>query len=204
MGDMKHWQVLRSKELLDRRPWLHVIEQDVQLANGHVIEGYLLAQTREYAVMFALTDDCRVPLVQQYKHGAGKLLYDLPAGYLDAGEESLAAAQRELLEETGYISEDWQHLGSVVLDTNRSDARAHMFLARSARQVSAPHLDDTEDIVMHLHTPAQLLAMVRSGEMDSIASVTCLLLALDALNSDALLPMGNKGQFNPEDHHAQS
>jgi ADP-ribose pyrophosphatase len=180
---MKPWQVLRSKELLDRRPWLQVIEQDVQLANGHVIEGYLLARTREYAVTFALTDDGRVPLVQQYKHGAGKLFNDLPAGYLDANEEPLAAAQRELLEETGYVSKDWQRLSSVVLDTNRSGACAHMFLARGAHQVSAPRPDDTEDLMMQLHTPAQLLAMVRSGEIDSIASVTCLLLALDALDT---------------------
>ncbi len=153
---MKPWQVLRSKQVLDRRPWLNVIEQDVQLANGHVIEGYLLAQTREYAVTFAITDDGHVPLVQQYKHGAGKLFCDLPAGYLDANEEPLAAAQRELLEETGYVSEDWQRLGGVVLDTNRSDARAHLFLARSAHQVSAPQLDDTEDIVMQLLNPEDI------------------------------------------------
>ena len=89
---MNPWQVLRSKELLDRHPWLQVIEQDMQLANGHILEGYLLAQTREYAVTFALTNDGRVPLVQQYKHGLGRLCYDLPAGYLDENEEPLAAA----------------------------------------------------------------------------------------------------------------
>lgn len=187
---MKLWQVLRSKVLLDRRPWLQVIEQDVQLANGHILEGYLLAQTREYAVTFALTDDGHVPLVQQYKHGPGRLCYDLPAGYLDANEEPLTAAQRELLEETGYVSDDWQHLGSVVLDPNRSDARAHMFLARGAKKVSTPRLDDTEDLVTLSLTPAQPLAMVRSGEMDSIAGVTCLLLALDALNPTQPLPKG--------------
>ena len=187
---MKLWQVLRSKVLLDRRPWLQVIEQDVQLANGHVIEGYLLTQTREYAVTFALTDDGYVPLVQQYKHGPGRLCFDLPAGYLDANEEPLAAARRELLEETGYVSEDWQRLGSVVLDTNRSDARAHIFLARGAKKVSTPRLDDTEDLITLSRTPDQLLAMVRSGEMDSIASVTCLLLALDALNPTQPLPKG--------------
>ena len=179
---MTPWQILSSKVLVDRRPWLRLIEQDVRLANGHVIEGYLLAETREYAEAFALTDDGRVPLVRQYKHGVGKLSYDVPAGYLDAGEEPLACAKRELLEETGYAAGEWQHLSSVVLDTNRGRARAHLFLARGAHRVAAPHLDDTEDLAMQLHTPAELLAMVRSGEIDAVASVACIMLAMDALN----------------------
>ncbi len=179
---MKPWQVLASNVLIDRRPWLRVIEQNVRLENGSVIEGYLVAETREYAEAFALTDDGRVPLVRQYKHGVGRLSYDIPAGYLDAAEEPLACAKRELLEETGYAAEDWQHLSSVVLDTNRGPARAHLFLARGARPVAAPHLDDTEDLATQMHTPAELLAMVRSGEIDAIASVACIMLALDALN----------------------
>jgi len=168
--------------LLDRPPWLRVIEQDVQLFNGHIIEGYLLAETREYAVTFALTEDGRVPLVRQYKHGPRAPSYDLPAGYLDDGEDPLAAAQRELLEETGYVADDWRHLSSVLLDTNRTRARAHLFLARGARWVATPRLDATEDLEVKFYTPDQLLAMVRSCEIDSVATVTCVMLALDALN----------------------
>jgi hypothetical protein len=56
--------------------------------------------------------------------------------------------------------------------------------------VSTPRLDDTEDLITLSLTPAQLLAMVRSGEMDGIASVTCLLLALDALNPTQPLQKG--------------
>ena len=179
---MKPWRIISSRVLIDRRPWLRLIEQSVRLANGHVIQGYLLAEVREYAGVFALTEDGRVPLVRQYKHGVGKLSYDIPAGYLDAGEEPLACARRELLEETGYAADEWQHLSSVVLDTNRGPARAHLFLARSARKVAAPRLDDTEDLDMQLRTPDELLAMVRSGEIDAIASVACIMLALDALN----------------------
>ncbi len=181
---MKPWQVIRSQVLIDRQPWLRLIEQDVRLSNGHIISGYLLAESREYAMTFALTSESRVPLVQQYKHGVGGLSYDLPAGYLDAGEEPLACAQRELLEETGYVAQDWRHLSSAVLDTNRGPTRAHLFLACGARQVAVPHLDDTEDLVTQFFTPTELLAMVRAGEIDSIASVTCVMLALDALNSD--------------------
>ena len=178
---MKRWQILSSKVLIDRRPWLRLIEQDVRLANGHVIQGYLLAEVREYAVAFALTEDGRVPLVRQYKHGVGKLSYDIPAGYLDAGEEPLACARRELLEETGYAADEWQQLASAVLDTNRGPARAHLFLARGARLVAVPRLDDTEDLAMQLHTPDELRAMVRTGQIDAMASVACIMLALDAL-----------------------
>ena len=178
---MKPWQVIRSKVLLDRQPWLRLIEQDVRLSNSHVIEGYLLAQSRDYAMTFALTDQGRVPLVQQYKHGLGGLSYDLPAGYLDAGEEPLACAQRELREETGYVADDWQHLSSVVLDSNRGNTRAHLFLARGARRVAMPHLDDTEDLATQFLAPGEILEMIRSGEMDSIPSVACALLAADVL-----------------------
>ncbi len=98
---MKPWQVLRSKVLVDRRPWLQVTTQDVKLPNGHVIQGYMLAEGRDYAMVFALMEDGRVPVVQQYKHGVARLTYDLPAGYVDEGEQPLACAHRELMEETG-------------------------------------------------------------------------------------------------------
>jgi ADP-ribose pyrophosphatase len=181
-ADMKTWQVIESQVLLDRRPWLRVIGQDVRLANGRTIEGYLLAETREWAMVFALCDDGRVPLVRQYKHGVRGPVYDLPAGYLDGDEEPLVCAQRELLEETGYAADEWRHLSSALLDSNRSRARAHLFLARGARQIAPPHLDETEDLETLFFAPAQLWGMVRSGEIVSIGTVACVLLALDALN----------------------
>lgn len=179
---MKPWQVLSSEVLVDRRPWLRVFEQTVRLANGHIIESYLLAEGRDFAMVFALTDDGHVPLVRQYKHGPRRAVYDLPAGYLDEGEEPLACAQRELLEETGYAATDWQHLASTLLNTNRNADHAHLYFARGARQVSKPHVDETEDITVQLSTPDQLVAMVRSGEIDSLSTVACVMMAMDRLN----------------------
>jgi len=178
---MKSWRVLRSQVLIDRSPWLRLIEQDVQIANGHVINGYLLAETREYAMIFALMDDGHVPVVRQYKHGVGRPLYELPAGYLDAGEEPLACAQRELLEETGCVADEWRYLTGAVLDTNRGDARAHLFLARGAHRVAEPKLDETEDLMTQFLTPGEIISMVRSGEIVCLASVACVMLALDVL-----------------------
>jgi ADP-ribose pyrophosphatase len=178
---MQRWQVLRSKVVYDRAPWLRLIEQDVCLPNGQRISNYILAHTREYAMTFALTQDNQVPLVQQYKHGIGQLACDLPAGYLDDGETPRCCAERELLEETGYRANDWQLLSAAVLDMNRGDACAYLFLARGARQVAAPQLDSTEELAVHLYSPAAVRDMVLAGQINGIASVAGILLALGRL-----------------------
>ena len=67
---MKPWQILSSRVLIDRLPWMRVTEQDVRLPTGYVLQGYLLADTREFSMTFALAEDGRVPFVPQYKHGA--------------------------------------------------------------------------------------------------------------------------------------
>ncbi len=180
---MKPWQVVRSRVLLNREPWLKLTEQEVRLPGGATISGYLLAETREYAMTFAVTDDGRVPLVQQYKHGLQGPSNDLPAGYLEPGEEPLACAQRELLEETGLTAGDWLHLSSAVLDSNRGRSRAHLFLARDASCAARPQLDETEDLMTRYLAPEELVAMVRSGEIDSLASVACIMLAVNELES---------------------
>jgi ADP-ribose pyrophosphatase len=178
---MCSWQVLKSLVVYDRLPWLRLTEQDVLLPNGQHIPGYILAQARDYAMIFALTPDGLAPLVRQYKHGIGQPSYDLPAGYLDAGETPRQCAERELLEETGYQSHDWQFLSSAVIDSNRGNTCAHLFLARNIHLVAQPHLDSTEDLTMQLYPVAALRAMVLDGRISSLPSVAGILLALETL-----------------------
>jgi len=178
---MQSWDTLASRPLLDRPPWLTVWEEDVRLPDGTVIHGYLRSRARDYSMVFAVLADGTVPLVRQYKHGPGRPSYDLPAGYLDGPEEPpLAGAQRELHEETGLVADRWQPLGHLVIDTNRGEDRAHIFLALGARREGTPHLDPTESLEVSFHTPGALRAMVFRGEIDSMASVAGILLAFEA------------------------
>jgi len=134
-------------------------------------------------MVFAVLADGTVPLVRQYKHGPGRPSYDLPAGYLDRPDEPpLAGAQRELHEETGLVADRWQSLGHLVIDTNRGEDRAHIFLALGARHEGMPHLDPTEALEVSYHPPDALREMVLRGDIDSMASVAGILLALDALS----------------------
>ena len=175
------WRVENSRLVYDRSPWLKIWEQDVTLPNGTSIEGYILAEARDVGLVFALTDNQHVILVEQYKHGIGDMEVDLPAGYLDDEDPSpLVGTQRELLEETGYAGDNWQPLGDFVLDPNRSSNRFYYFLARNVRRVAEPHLDPTEEITSHLVPLAELRDWL-ARHNPSLATITGVLLGLAAL-----------------------
>jgi 8-oxo-dGTP pyrophosphatase MutT (NUDIX family) len=175
------WQVLASVTLIERPPWLTVWEEHVALPGGHEIRDFLRCTGRDYAVVFALMEDGTVPMVQQYKHGIGRISVDLPAGYLDAGEDPLSAAQRELREETGVVAPQWRSLGDMVIDTNRGDTAAHLFVAFGGRRVAEQELDESEAIAVSFHTPEALGAMVFSGEIRTLATVAGIMTALRIL-----------------------
>ena len=150
------WQVLDTTELLDRRPWLRVVADHVRLPNGVEIPDFYRVEALEFVKVFAVCEDGRVPLVQHYKHGPRMVSTELPAGYIEAGETPLVAAQRELLEETGLQAADWQELGAFVKDGNRGCGFCHAFLARDAIQVAQPDPGDLQDQTLHFYDLAQL------------------------------------------------
>lgn len=176
------WRVLAESVLVDRPPWLQVIEQRVELPNGVVIEGYLLTPGREYAMTVAVTPEREVLVVKQYKHGIGRSLLEFPAGYIDASDaDPLACAKRELREETGFTSDSWTSLGAFCLDPNRGTTSAHFFLARDARFATAPTLDETEVLTTTLVPLTEVPAMLSSGAMPTMACAAAWAMALPHL-----------------------
>ncbi|MBI3361790.1 MAG: NUDIX hydrolase [Chloroflexi bacterium] len=173
------WEVLSSRQLLDLSPWLTVTTQEVRLPNGTILSDYVVAPTREYSMVVALTSDERILLVKQYKHGLGHEAIELPAGYLDSPDEPpLECAKRELREETGCAADEWMPLGSFALDSNRGPTRCHFFLARGLRRVGDLDLDPSEALAPLSATPPEALALVQSGQIECIACAAAILLGL--------------------------
>lgn len=124
------WETRKNQKLFVAEPRIKLSVQQVCLPGGRVVDDYYQIRLAEFTVIFAQTTDGKVIVERQYKHGVGKVNLVLPAGVIEDGEDPLAAAQRELLEETGYTSDDWQPLGRFVVHDNYGCGRAHLFMAR--------------------------------------------------------------------------
>jgi ADP-ribose pyrophosphatase len=176
------WKVLRTQEVLDCSPWFRVVADDVQLPAGQLVQGYHRIESMDFVMIFPLADDGRVLALRGYKHGPGRVIFQLPAGYMDHEHESaLLCAQRELLEETGHTAQQWLSLGSLSVDGNRGLGRARLFLARGLRAVAPPDSGDLETLLLQWLPLDELRQLWRAGEFDNAAASALIGLALDVL-----------------------
>lgn len=84
----------------------------------------------------AVSPDHRVCVLRQYRHAAGGWIWELPAGKIDAAEDPLVTAQRELQEEAGFIANDWTPLGSMLSSPGFCDEILYLYLARGLSQTA--------------------------------------------------------------------
>lgn len=143
MADHKDYTEHRlTSELVYEGRMLKVREDSVRLPDGKVAR-------REYVqhpgavIIIALLDSDTVLIERQFRYSVGRHLYELPAGKIEAGEDPLATAQRELIEECGYTAASWRHLATVHPCVGYSNERIELYLARDLTHVGSK-LDEGE------------------------------------------------------------
>jgi ADP-ribose pyrophosphatase len=174
---LEPWKVLKSEELLVAAPWFTLSVQQVRLPNGRVIDTYYQFKMPDCVIVFAQTVSDEVIVERQYKHGIGKVSLTLPAGTIEDGEQPLAAAQRELEEETGYAAKDWRALGNFTLHDSYSCVKVHIFVARDAHRVAEPKSGDLEEMEIILMRPVDILASIGTGDIASRGTVATVAMA---------------------------
>ncbi|MCF7917715.1 NUDIX hydrolase [Candidatus Gracilibacteria bacterium] len=85
-------------------------------------------------------------LQKAYKHGSREIITEFCAGMIDEGETPIQAAKRELSEETGYASSQWEKIGEVFANPTGSEMKYHFFLAGNCNQMKSPQQDEAEQI----------------------------------------------------------
>ena len=162
--DPKPWKVL-TRAYIARKFWYTVHVDKVELPTGAVIDEYFVNEYLPWVNVVAVTTDEQVLLIRQYRHGLGRVSFEIPAGTTEAGETSLEdAARRELAEETGYGGGRWSPLTTLSANSALQNNLTYTFLAEGVEPLGAARPDADEDLRLHLVTLTELETLVEDGE----------------------------------------
>lgn len=178
---MKAWKTVSRQIVLDRAPYLRVEDHVVELPDGQVIEDWPWIVTPDFASILAVTEDGKFLVFRQTKYSVQGVSLAPAGGYINAGEDPLLAAQRELLEETGYTAGHWMPLGSYPVDGNRGAGTAHLFLASGARRVAESNADDLEEQELLLLSRDEIDQALRGGAFKLLPWMALIALSLHYL-----------------------
>ena len=126
-------------------------------------------------VVLAIKDD-KILLVKQFRYPIKEIMFELPAGKLEAGEDPFEAAKRELEEETGYCADKWTNLGYVCTSPGYSDEKLYLYKAEDLKFTHC-HPDDGEIIQAFEYKYDDVLKMINNGEINDAKTLCALLKA---------------------------
>jgi ADP-ribose pyrophosphatase len=155
-------KIISSNEVFKNKLFT-VTDEIAREPDGFEIHRFIVRHPGS-AVMMAVDENQRILLIRQFRLPAGGELWELPAGRLDPGEEPLAAAQRELREETGYEAKTWTRLAAFWPSPGYVGEKMDIFLARDLTAGKQQLMDD-ERIHFAWFPHAEVGAMIRRGEI---------------------------------------
>ncbi len=184
------WEEVRTEHIIQNE-WIDFRRSAYRFPNGTVFEPFYSYSRRDYVVIVASDTEGNYICVRQFRQGIKEVTTEFPAGGLersdgkeyraenDAGssEDALDAAKRELLEETGYESEEWAHLLTIPSNATIADNYAFMYRARNCRKVSEQNLDNTEFLTVETHTADEIENLIHTGNFQQSVHVMAWLLA---------------------------
>ncbi|MFA5961106.1 MAG: NUDIX hydrolase [Parcubacteria group bacterium] len=164
INKIEEWEEL-SREIVFQKYSRKIEKVIFRLTNGKEKDFYIKKEGPAVGIL-AITKDEQVILVKQYRPGPGKILDELPGGYVDSGESPKQAAERELLEETGY--EGKMQLVTMAYDCAYSTMNRCCMVATNCEKVANQKLDDSEFAEIVLLSLDDFRQLLRSGKMTDV------------------------------------
>lgn len=184
------WEEIRTEHIVQDQ-WIDFRRSAYRFPDGSVFEPYYSYSRRDYVVIVASDEDGNYLCVRQFRQGIKEVTTEFPAGGIErtdgkeygsgrgssAAEDALEAAKRELLEETGYVSEDWNFLLTVPSNATIADNYAHIFMARNCRKFGDQNLDETEFLNVRKYSANEIEDMIDQGNFQQAVHIMAWLLA---------------------------
>jgi 8-oxo-dGTP pyrophosphatase MutT (NUDIX family) len=170
------WKVLESKHI---HPKFRV--DKCELPSGNLLNAIVFEFTA-WANVLAVTKNNEAVLIKQYRHGVRAVMWEIPGGVVEDGEDPIEGVKRELLEETGYTSSNIIPLGKFHPNPAIQANTMYCYLALDAEKVAEQQLDGMEEIEVYLVPMDELIPMIQRGEFLHALQVAALFPAFIYLN----------------------
>ena len=132
------------------------------------------------SAIVAIDEDNRIIMEKQFRYALNDYLLEIPAGKLDAGEDRLVCAKRELEEETGIIASEWISLGTIATSPGFCNEVIHLYVAKGLSKGEI-HWDEDEYVEVERYTFDELLQRISEEKIKDSKTLSALLLAMPYL-----------------------
>ncbi len=175
------WKKISSTYII-KDTWATVRADSCETKDGKIISPYYVYEFPDWVTAFALTKDNQVILERQYRHALGQTHIEIPGGCVDAADNTKEdAIARELLEETGYVFEQFIFLGVTSANPSTNNNLMHLFLALGGEKKAEQNLDEGEELEVFLATIDEVKEMLKNDSIIQSMHVACIMKALEKL-----------------------
>ena len=183
---------MKSTELLKAR-FFRLRSDECELPDKRVMPSYYVMEFPDWVNVVPATPDGQLVMVEQYRHAGEEIFLEIPGGSTNGpGEDPLEAGRRELLEETGYASDEWIYCGFHFPNPALQNNKMHTYLALNCLKVQAPNLDPFEDLKVRLMSVNEAVEALNGGGIRHSLIAASMSLAVSRLKESGLLNRKDK------------
>ena len=180
-----NWKILAS-EYLYRETWFTIRKDICETPGGKIVNPYYVYEFPTWVSALAITENNKVVMVRQYRHGIQDTIIEVPGGCVDATDKNYEEAiARELMEETGYEFKNYQYLGKISPNPSTNNNWMHMFLATGGRKVKQQQLDHNEEIEVELLDIDELKSLIDQNKIIQALHVCTIMYGFARLEANA-------------------